>query len=93
VVNDASALIHLTLLGTPVATDLLAPAQARSGDISGIDLTTLCSLETTVQLDGTDLTEKLTFTANPASLTTLAAMLQPPTGQRYYRPGSGTAQM
>jgi phage tail sheath protein FI len=76
VVNDASTVIHLTLMGTPATTDLPAPTQTRSGDISGLDLTTLSGLETTVQLNGTDLTNKLTFTANPASLTELAAMLQ-----------------
>jgi phage tail sheath protein FI len=76
VVNDASSLVHLSLVGTPLTTDLPAPTQTRGGDIAAIDMTTLSGLETTVNLNGSDLTDKLTFTANPTSLTALAAMLQ-----------------
>lgn len=75
VVNDASTLVHLSLVGTPATTDLPAPTQTRGGDIAALDLTTLSGLETTVQLNGADLTDKLTLSANPASLSALAGML------------------
>jgi hypothetical protein len=76
VVNDASSLIHLSVVGTPTVTDLPAPTQTRGGDIASLDLTTLSGLETTVTLNGTDLTDKLKLTANPTTLTALAGMLQ-----------------
>jgi phage tail sheath protein FI len=73
VVNDASSLIHLSLVGTP--TDLPAPTQTRSGDIAAVDVANLQGLETTVMVNGAP-AGKLKLAANAKSLTELASMLQ-----------------
>ena len=75
VVNDASALVQLNLLGSP--TTLPAATGTVSTDISSIDLSTLAAsgASMTVELDGTTL-GTVAFAAAPANLTQLASALQ-----------------
>jgi hypothetical protein len=75
-VKDASALIRLSVIGTP--TTLPAPTGTVSTDISQLDLSTLAGQPLSVNFGGNDLTptSPLTLAAAPASLTDLAATLQ-----------------
>lgn len=76
VVNNASALVQLSLIGTP--TTLPAPTGTVSSDISQVSLTTLTGQPLSVAFGGNDLTPSspLTLAAAPASLTDLAVTLQ-----------------
>ncbi len=76
VVNNASALVQLSLIGTPAT----RPAQTGtvSGDIHGVLTTaTLATDEMTVTIEGSQpLTAQVTLGTAPATLTALAATLQ-----------------
>ena len=77
VVNNASALVQLSLIGTP--TTLPAPTGTVSGDIHAVNLSaaTLATDEMTVTIEGSQpLTSQVTLGTAPASLTDLAATLQ-----------------
>jgi uncharacterized protein len=77
VVNNASALVHLALIGTP--TTLPAQTGTISGDVHSVNLSaaTLATDEMTVTIEGSQpLTSQVTLGAAPASLTDLAATLQ-----------------
>ena len=77
VVNNASALVQLSLIGTP--TTLPAPTGTVSGDVSAVNLSAaaLATDEMTVTIEGSQpLTSQVTLGAAPASLTDLAATLQ-----------------
>ncbi len=105
VVNNASALVSLKLVGSPAATDLPVATGTVSTDISGVALSTVTG-EMTVSLGGTALTPKVTLTTAPTTLTGLAATLQAqlraltgasgapaiPTATVAVVPGSGTAK-
>ena len=77
VVNNASALVRLSLIGTP--TTLPAPTGTVSGDISSVNLSApaMATNEMTVTIgQESPLTSQVTLGAAPASLTGLAATLQ-----------------
>jgi uncharacterized protein len=76
VVNDASALVQLSFVGTP--TTLPAPTGTMSTDISGVTLSALVGEPLEVTFGGNDLTPStpVALAAAPASLTELAATLQ-----------------
>jgi uncharacterized protein len=76
VVNNASALVRLSVIGTP--TTLPAPTGTVSTDISQVNLSTLTGQPLSVTFGGNDLTPSspLTLAAAPASLTDLAVTLQ-----------------
>jgi uncharacterized protein len=75
VVNNASALVQLTLVGTP--TTLPVATGTVSQDVSGVDLSTLAASGTTmtVELGGTSL-GTVAFATAPANLTEMASALQ-----------------
>ena len=75
VVNGASALVDLALVGTPAATVLPAATGTVSTDISGVALASLKTEAMDVKLGGTDL-GTVTMATAPGSLTELAATLQ-----------------
>jgi uncharacterized protein len=103
-VKDASALIQLSVIGTP--TTLPAPTGTVSTDISQLDLSTLAGQPLSVKFGGNDLTptSPLTLAAAPASLTDLAVTLQSllrslggpppviPNATATVIPGTGTAK-
>jgi uncharacterized protein len=76
VVNNASALVQLSLVGSP--TTLPVATGTVSTDVSGVDLSSLTSsgTEMTVEFGGTALPGTVAFAAAPSSLTQLASALQ-----------------
>ncbi|MUM31932.1 hypothetical protein FZI93_08915, partial [Mycobacterium sp. CBMA361] len=77
VVNAASALIQLQLVGTPAATDRPAPTGTVGGDITGIKLAAVAGKTMTVELGGTQVGGTVTYpSATPTSLTEVASTLQ-----------------
>jgi uncharacterized protein len=105
VVNNASALVTLKLVGSPGATELPAATGTVSTDISGVGLSSMTG-EMTVSLGGTALSPKVTLSTAPTSLTGLASALQAqlraltgasgapavPTAAVAVVPGSGSAK-
>jgi uncharacterized protein len=78
VVNAASALIQLALVGSPSTTALPASTGTVSGNVSGITLTSLPGETMQVELGGTAVgSGSITYpTTAPANLTELASTLQ-----------------
>jgi len=75
VVNNASTLVQLSLVGTPAATALPAATGTVSTDISAVALSAMTG-HMTVTLGATALVPDVTLTAAPASLTDLVATIQ-----------------
>ena len=73
VVNNASALLQLSLIGSP--TTLPVATGTVSTDISGVSLTSLSGMSMTVEFDGSTL-GTVTLGSAPTSLTALAGTLQ-----------------
>jgi phage tail sheath protein FI len=104
VVNNASALVHLAVVGTPAATAVPAPTGTVSSDVSAVSLSSLVGqvLDVTLGTANLTATTPITVTSAPASLTELAATLQSqlrslgsppaiPTATVAVVPGGGTA--